>query len=116
MLQAMRIQMDVEKAKAGRRVGALLAAMMPQLVSPADTLPPAMAAGAEAGEAEVQASGRWQEVYYALILVERMAQHTPRQVCLHVADTLHLSRLAACWVGVRLQCTPASASKKNLCK
>lgn len=75
--------MEVEKAKAGRRVGPLLAALLPLLLRPAagtaaSSVPEATELEAEAA-APLAAAG-WQEVYYSLIVVECMAQHTPRQV------------------------------------
>lgn len=79
VMQAMKIQMDVEKAKAGRRVGSLLAALLPLLLQPA-----AAAAELQADPAAPLTTAGWQEVYYSLILVERMAQHTPRQVEPHM--------------------------------
>ena len=79
IMQAMKIQMDVEKAKAGRRVGSLLAALLPLLLQPA-----AAAAELQAEATAPSTTAGWQEVYYSLILVERMAQHTPRQVGPHL--------------------------------
>ncbi|KAK9843296.1 hypothetical protein WJX74_009992 [Apatococcus lobatus] len=81
--QAMKIQMDVEKAKAGRRVGQMLSGLLPLLLKPAQVTEAAPAAAAAELEAEAAAplvAAGWQEVYHSLLLVERMAQHTPRQV------------------------------------
>ncbi len=82
--QAARIQIDVEKVKAARRVGPLLAVLLPLLTSPASASASTLGTEAVTGEAELampQAAGGWQEVYYALNVVDRMAQHTSRQVC-----------------------------------
>ena len=105
--------MDVEKAKAGRRVAPLLAAMLPKLIDPPDTLPPALAVGAEDEQNAVQASGRWQEVYYALILVEQMAQHTPRQVCTCIIDILSAGKLAWVKFHAKMRCSEASARESS---
>ena len=84
----MRIQLDVEKAKAGRRVGVLLAALVPLLCRPAmaSEVEPSAAADLEMEAAAPKAAAGWQEVYYGLILVERMAQHTPQKVGSHQSE------------------------------